>query len=72
MKESGFMLPTYQKVVALYNLNNSFWFSEGKPIVAGKVISTVATAEKWQGVGGMIRRREEIENSYDTAGDCVR
>ncbi len=66
------MSMTNQKVVASYNLNNSFWFSEGKPIVAGKVISAFATTEKWQGVGGMIGRREEIENSYNTAGDCVR
>jgi hypothetical protein len=72
MEESGFMSTTDRKVVALYNLNNSFWFSEGKLIVAEKVISTFATAEKWQGAGGMIGRREEIENSYDTAGDCVR
>jgi hypothetical protein len=46
MEESGFMLTTNQKVLASYNLNNSFWFSEGKPIVAGKVISAFATAEK--------------------------
>jgi hypothetical protein len=72
MEESGFMSTTDQKVVASYNLNNSFWFSEGKPIVAGKVISAFATAEKWQAVGGMIGRREEIKNSYNTAGDCVR
>ena len=49
MEESVFMLTTDQKVVASYNLNNSFWFSEGKPIVAGKIISAFATAEKWQG-----------------------
>ena len=71
MEESGFMSTTDQKVVASYNLNNSFWFSEGKPIVAGKVISAFATAEKWQGVGGMIGHCEEIENFYDTDGDCV-
>ncbi len=29
--------------------------------MAGKVISAFATAEKWQEVGGMIGRREEIE-----------
>ena len=70
MEESGFMSTTNQKVVASYNLNNSFC-SKGKPIVAGKVISAFAMAEKWQGVGGMIGHCEEIENFYDTAGDCV-
>ncbi len=47
MEESGFMSITDQKVVASYNLNNSWWFSEGKPSMAGKVISAFATAEKW-------------------------
>jgi hypothetical protein len=36
MEESGFMLITDRKVVASYNLNNSWWFSEGKPSMAGK------------------------------------
>ncbi len=65
------MLITDQKVVVSYNLNNSWWFSEGKPSMAGKVIGTFATAEKWQGMGGMIGRCEEIENSSKAAEDCV-
>jgi hypothetical protein len=72
MEESGFMSITDRKVVASYNLNNSWWFSKGKPSMAGKVISAFATAEKWQGMGGMIGRREEIENSSNAVRDCVR
>ena len=52
MEDFGFMSTTNQKVVALYNLNNSFWFSEGKPLVAGTITSAFAMAEKWQGAGG--------------------
>jgi hypothetical protein len=72
MEVSGLMSITNQKVVASYNLNNSWWFSKGKPSMAGKVIRAFATAEKWQGMGGMIGHCEEIENSFKAAGDCVR
>ncbi len=72
MEESGIMSTTNCKVVASYNLNNLFWFTKGNQMVAGKVISAFATAEKWLGSGGMDGRRVEIKYSVNTAGDCVR
>jgi hypothetical protein len=71
MEESGVMSVTDRKVVASYNCNHAFWFTDGKPVVAGKVIGAFASAEKWTGTGGMDGRRVEIETSL-TAGDCVR
>jgi hypothetical protein len=39
--------------------------------MGGKVIGTFAMAEKWQGMGGMIGCRKEINNSAKVAGDHV-
>jgi hypothetical protein len=72
MEELGIMSITDQKAVASYNLNNSFWFTEGKQVVVGKVISAFATADKWLGFGGMNGRRVKIEHSVERARDCVR
>jgi len=71
MEESGVMSVTDCKVVASYNCNHAFWFTDGKPVVAGKMIGAFASAEKWAGLGGMDGRRVEIETSSKTAGDCV-
>jgi hypothetical protein len=72
MEELGFMSISDRKVVASYDLNTPWWFSKDKQVTGGKVIGTFAMAEKWQGMGGMIGRREEIKNSAEVAGDCVR
>ncbi len=39
MEESGTLLVTDRKVVALYKLHHKFWLLEGRPVVAGKVLS---------------------------------
>jgi hypothetical protein len=72
MEESGVMSVTDRKVAASYNYNHAFWFTDGKPVVTGKVIGAFASAEKWAGSGGMDGCRVEIETSSETAGDCVR
>jgi hypothetical protein len=71
MEESGVMSVTDRKVLASYNCNHAFWFTDGKPVVAGKVIGAFASAEKWSGTGGMDGHRVEMETSSETAGDCV-
>ncbi len=40
-------------------------------MVAGKVISAFATADKWLGSSRMDGRRVKIEHSAEMAGDCV-
>ena len=54
-------------MVASYNAQHSFWFSEGKTVVAGKALQAFASKEKWQGTGGMDGHRDEIELSLGTA-----
>jgi len=71
MEESGVMSVTDRKVVASYNCNHAFWFTDGKPVVAGTVIGAFASAEKWAGMGGMDGCRVEMEMSSETAGDSV-
>ncbi len=61
-----------RKVVASLNAQHSFWFSEGKLVVAGKTLPAFASKEKWQGTGGMDGRWAEIELSLDTAVGGVR
>ncbi len=72
MEESGTFSVTDRKVVASYNLQYLFWHSEGKQVVAGKVLATFALTEKWSGTGGLDGVRVEIELSADTAADAVR
>jgi hypothetical protein len=72
MEASGVMSIADRKVVASYDQHHAYWFTEGKAVVAGKVISAFATLDKWLGTGGMDGRRVEIETSADMAGDCVR
>jgi hypothetical protein len=61
MEKSGNYPVTDRKVVASYNTQHSFWFSEGKTVVAGKALQAFASKEKWQGTGGMDGRRDEID-----------
>jgi hypothetical protein len=41
-EESGVMFVTDRKVIASYNLNHTFWFTEDKPVIVGKIISAFA------------------------------
>jgi hypothetical protein len=72
MEKSGNFHVTDRKVVASFNAQHCFWFSEGKTVVAGKPLQAFASKEKWQGTGGMDGRRHEIELSLETAADGVR
>jgi hypothetical protein len=72
MEELGVMSTTDRKVVASYNLNNSFWATKGKQVVTGKGISAFTIMEKCLGSRGMDGRRVEIKHAAETAGDCVR
>ncbi len=72
MEESGTLLVTDRKVVASYNLQHLFWFMEGKPVVAGKVINAFSLMKKWQALGGLDGRRVEFEVSAETAADGMR
>ena len=72
MEKSGNFPLTDRKVVALYNAHHSWWFLEGKTVVAGKTLQAFALKEKWQGTGGMDGRRDEIELSLVTSADSVR
>lgn len=71
MKALGVMSIADRKVVASYDQHHAYWFREGKGVVAGKIISAFAMADKWLGTGGMDGRRVEIKTSADMAGDCV-
>jgi ribosomal protein L12E/L44/L45/RPP1/RPP2 len=72
MEKSGNFPLTDRKVVASYNAHHSWWFSEGKTVVAGKTLQAFASKEKWQGTGGMDGRRDEIELSLVTSADSIR
>ena len=71
MEESGVMSFMDCRVVASYNMVQSWWFTEGKLPIAVKVIAAFATANKWSGAGGMEDRRHEIKTLAETAGDCI-
>jgi hypothetical protein len=58
-------------VVAFYDQHYTYWFTEGKGVVAGKVVSAFAMVDKWLGTGGMNGQWVEIEMSADMAGNCV-
>jgi len=72
MEKSGTFPLTGRKVVASYNAHHSWWFVEGKTVVAGKTLQAFASKEKWQGAGSMDGRRNEIELSLGTAADSIK
>ncbi len=55
--------PTARKVVSSYYQNHCAWYTEGKQVVAGKVLATFKDAEKWNGGSGMGGWRHKIETS---------
>ena len=72
MEKSGVHPITDRKVMASYNAQYCWWFSEFDSTVAGQTISAFSSKDKWQGVGGMHGRRKQIELSLDSASDGVR
>jgi len=46
MEKSGIFPLTDCKVVASYNAHHSWWFAEGKTVVAGKTLQAFASKEK--------------------------
>ena len=55
--------PSARKVVASYAQSHCAWYTDGKPVVAGKLLAAFKDADRWNGVGGMDGRRNEIETS---------
>ena len=72
MEKSGTFPLTDRKVVASFNAHHSWWFVEGKTVVAGKTLQVFALKEKWQVTGGMDGRRDEIELFLGTVADSIR
>ena len=72
MADSGYMAVSDRKVVASYDCTTPFWFAEGKQVIGGEKMASFASPEKWSGEGGMIGRREQIENSAEAACDRLR
>jgi len=72
MEKSGTFPLTVRKVVASYNAHQSWWFAEGKTVIAGKTLQALASKEKWQGMGGIDGRRDEIELLLRTAAYSIR
>ena len=54
MESSGFMSKTDRKVVTSFDVNNSYWYTEGKGTTAGLKLAAFSSAEKWTGAGGLI------------------
>ncbi len=71
MERWGFMSKTACKVVASFDANNSWWYTEGKGGTPGLKLATFASAEKWSRAGGMIGRRDEIEASVQSASNPI-
>jgi len=71
MEKSGTFPLMGRKVVASYNAHHTWWFVEGKTVIAGKTFQAFASKEKWQGTGGMDGRRDEIELLLGMAADSI-
>ena len=64
--------PSARKVVASYAQSHCAWYTDGKPVVAGKLLAAFKDADRWNGVGGMDGRRNEIETSAATSAEIAR
>ncbi len=69
--EDGFS-PTARKVVASYSQLHCSWFTDAKPVVAGKLLPEFKDTDCWNGVGGMDGRRNKIETSTATLAEIAR
>jgi hypothetical protein len=47
------------------------WYTDWKPVVAGKLLAAFKDADRWNGVGGMDGRRNEIETSTATLAEIA-
>ena len=56
-----------RKVVVSYNQQHSFFYTDGKPAIAGTRITAFKMTETWHGDGGLDGRRHKIERSLETA-----
>ncbi len=64
--------PSARKVIASYAQSHCVWYTDGKPAVAGKLLAAFKDADRWNGVGGMDGRRNEIETSAATSAEIAR
>ncbi len=55
--------PSSRKVVAPYAQSHYVWYTDGKPVVVGKLLAAFKNADHWNGVRGMDGRRNKIKNS---------
>ncbi len=60
--EDGFSL-TARNVVTSYSQPHCSWYTDAKPVVAGKLLPAFKDADHWNGVGGMDGRRNKIKTS---------
>jgi hypothetical protein len=63
---------TARKVVALYYQMHCCWYSEGKPVVAGKVMAAFKDANKLNGLSSMDGCHHEIETSAATSAEIAK
>jgi hypothetical protein len=64
--------PTARKVVSSYYQTYCAWYTEGKPVVAGKVLAAFKEAEKWNGGSSMDSRCHKIETSAAMAAKIAK
>jgi hypothetical protein len=64
--------PTARKVVSSYYQTHCFLYSEGKQVVAGKVLAAFKKAVKWNGGSSMDGHRQEIETSAATTATIAK
>ena len=67
MAADGQYSTTARKVVVSYNQQHAFFYTDGKPTIAGTRITAFKTAETWRGDGGLDGHRHEIERTLETA-----
>jgi hypothetical protein len=66
MAADGQYSATVRKVVVSYNQQHSFFYTKGRPAIAGTRITAFKTAETWRGDGGLDGRRHKIERLLET------
>ncbi len=72
MAADGQYSATARKVVVSYNQQHSFFYTKGKPAIAGTRITAFKTAETWHRDGGLDSCCHEIERSLETAALVAR
>ncbi len=70
--EIGLHVKTDRRVVALFDANNSWWYTEGKGGTPSLKLAAFASAKKRSGAGGMIGHRDKIEASMQSASNPIR